>query len=80
MLVTPLLIFLRSYLFLFVVIDKYSLNVRTFDVCLLVLLSLGILDIVLVEMLGYCILGIGRLRILDIVTLKTEQYSACGAH
>ena len=41
--------------------------------------SLRILDIVLVEMLGYWILGIGSLRILDIATPKTEQYSASGA-
>ena len=42
-------------------------------------LPLRILDIALVEMLGYWILGIGSLRILVIATLKTEQYSASGA-
>ena len=49
-----------------------------------VYLSLGILDIALVEMLGYWILGIGSLKIMLIATLlsphsryrKTEQYSA----
>ena len=41
--------------------------------------SLGILDIALVQVSGYWILGIGTLRILVIATLKTEQYSASGA-
>ena len=53
-----------------------------FGCWIFVYLSLGILDIALIEVSGYwiSILGIGTLmiRILVIATLKTEQYSASG--
>ena len=50
-----------------------------FGCWIFVCLSLGILDIALIEVSGYWILDIGSLRISVIATLKTEQYSASGA-
>ena len=80
MLVTPLHLFPNPVFFLVALIDKMWFKCPFLRHWMFIYSSLRILDIALVEMLGYWILGIGSLRILVIATLKTEQYSASGAN